>query len=424
MFHLSPTKLRVATNTASQLIGKFFSAGTTFLVTLLLARQFGAQGYGDFTKITTFVAFFFLLADFGLNAVYLQKNRDGNMWTSLLSLRLVGGAFLVFVAIAILAFVPQGQWQGYTSLVRLGIILFTPAILFQALVTTANAVFQQRLRYDLATVAIFVGSLVTIFLIWILTRIGVANILPAVAAILLGSAATALIGLWLVRPFVPSFHVSARAGSFRSLFLPALPLGLTLLFNLVYFRIDSVILTLSRSTAEVGLYGLAYKVFEVPLVIPTFFMNAVYPLLLAQQNEKSKMRKEKFMNILKTACITLFIGSLVMGAALWAGAPLLTLVKSDFLASIAPLRILSLGLPFFFLSSLTMWALIAVKKQGLLALIYGISMLVNILLNSIYIPVYGYMAAAWVTVTSEAVVLAMSVFVLLRVLSTDREHNE
>ena len=56
----------------------------------------------------------------------------------------------------------------------------------------------------------------------------------------------------------------------RSLFIASFPLGLTLLFNVVYFHIDSIILTFTRTSAEVGIYGLAYKIFELPLVLPTF----------------------------------------------------------------------------------------------------------------------------------------------------------
>ncbi|KKU85598.1 MAG: Polysaccharide biosynthesis protein [Candidatus Gottesmanbacteria bacterium GW2011_GWA2_47_9] len=90
------------------------------------------------------------------------------------------------------------------------------------------------------------------------------------------------------------------------------------------------------------------------------------------------------------------------------------MIKSDFSASIPALRVLSLGLPFFFLTSLTMWTLIALKKQWALAGIYGLSMVINIALNLWLIPVYGYMAAAWITVLSEGVVLLLSGIFLLK----------
>ncbi len=387
----------IAKNTISQLVGKVIGAGTAFVVSLVVARQFGAVGYGEFTKITTYVAFFFLIADFGLNAIYLQKFQEKSMWETLLGLRIIGGILLIFLSLGLLAFFPQGTSQGYTSFVRFGIMIFSPAILFQGLITSANAIFQKYLRYDLATIAIAAGSAVTLAVLFLpVTR----GSLGGVIAILAGSVGTALIGLWLTRTFIPTHRIVFQPSYLARLFLPTIPLGLTLLFNLVYFRADSVILTLTRSTTEVGIYGLAYKVFEVPLVVPTFFMNAVYPLLLK--------RTHNVPYILRQSFLVLSIGSVITAAALWLGAPLLSVIRSDFAASVDTLRVLSVGLPFFFLSAITMWALIARKKQGILAVIYACLMVFNIAVNMWLIPVYGYIAAAWTTVLSEALVFAIS----------------
>ena len=80
------------------------------------------------------------------------------------------------------------------------------------------------------------------------------------------------------------------------------------------------------------------------------------------------------------------------------------------------MRILTLGLPFFFLSSLVMWALIALGKQLVLAGIYGSLMITTILLDILVIPKFGATGAAWITVGSEALVLIASGLVLRRYL--------
>ncbi|HLB60886.1 MAG TPA: hypothetical protein VJL83_04760, partial [Patescibacteria group bacterium] len=61
--------LKIAGNTLVQLIGKFVTAGITFLITLVIARTYGVVGYGDFTKMTAYASLFYLLVDFGMNAV-------------------------------------------------------------------------------------------------------------------------------------------------------------------------------------------------------------------------------------------------------------------------------------------------------------------------------------------------------------------
>lgn len=402
-------RVRIVANTVSQLVGKLFGAGTTFFISLLLARQFGVEGYGDFIKITTYVAFFFLLADFGLNAIYLQKQNDVHAFGALLGTRIIGGILLIFLALAILAFLPLGVTQGYTTMVRFGIILFVPTIFFQALITTANAVFQKHLRYDIATFSIVIGSAISILVFFFLVRISSNAAVVGTISLLSGSITTTLVAFIGVKRLEHALTATLSPTHTTPLFLAAVPLGLTLLFTLIYGHIDSVILTLTRNTTEVGIYGLAYKVFEFLLVLPTFFMNTMYPLMLRTENKKQIIKKSFFFLLLVSCLLSLVT---------WFSAPLLEEIQSGFTASVPALRVLSLSLPFFFISALTLWALIALNKQILLVFIYGGVMVINITFNAWLIPVFGYMAAAWITVACEGIVLLVSGFFLLRYIRT------
>jgi len=160
---------------------------------------------------------------------------------------------------------------------------------------------------------------------------------------------------------------------------------------------------------EVGTYGLAYKFFEMALVIPTFFMNAALPaLILAKKTSDTK----KLQTQIKTSGITLFLLSIVVSVGGWIAAPLFSLIKPEFVSSIPPFKLLLIGLPIFYLSSLTMWVLVVEKKQTQMLIIYALSMVLNIIANAIFIPHYGYMAAAWVTILSEVFVLITSYMTL------------
>ena len=432
MPHLVPdeqsVRSSVAWNTSSQLLARGIGALTTFLITLVVARRFGAQGLGDFVKITTYLAFFYLIADFGVNAIYLQRTplpsktkepASDTAWEDLLVLRICLSGLLVVMAALSLFLLPHGSAQGYTDFVRMGIILFTPSIVFQAIITTANALFQKYLRYDMSTIALGIGSVVSVALIYFITRQSepVTGVLFAVLALLAGAAATAGTGLILTRKFHRIAHSSISFPRVRSLFFASAPLGITLIFNLIYFRVDSIILTLTRSTAEVGVYGLAYKVFELFLVFPTFFMNSVYPIMVRTVDRDQHADKQNFSHLVMRSAVVLGGLSLVATGIFWTAAPIVAWIRSDFAAGVGAARILALGLPFFFLSSLAMWILIAKKQQMLLVKIYGVSMIVNILLNVLCIPTYGYTAAAWITVISEAIVLVMSGVAAIKLLS-------
>lgn len=406
----------IAGNTISQLIGRVVSSVSVFLMSFIIAQRFGPEGYGDFVKITTYVGFFYLLADFGINAVYLQKANSAQspqgrdpVWQELFGLRILLSMVLLAAAFLLLDAFPVGFGQGYTPLVRTGIRLLIPVILFQAVTTTTNALFQRLLRYDRATVAQTVGSMVMV-----LVTIGLVFFVPAlgpllgVVSVFSGGVATSLVALLFVARTISDARPVFRRAALVRLFSEAAPLGLALVFNLIYFHADSVILTIYRSTKEVGIYGLAYKVFELPLVVPIFFMNAVYPMLLMSMKGPRRGDIPSTRAVLRTAFFVLLVSSILIAAALWVASPLLTLIRADFAESILPLRILLLGLPIFFVSALYMWFIIAARKQTILLLIHGVAMVGNIAANILVVPTKGYVASAWITVASEAFVLAMS----------------
>jgi O-antigen/teichoic acid export membrane protein len=393
----------VAKNTIAQLIGRGISALTTLVITILIARQFGAAGYGDFVKVTTYVAFFYLVADFGVNAIFLQQDMRA-YWHSLVTVRIIGSVMLILLSLVLLLLLPATAFGGYTPSVRFAILLFSPTILFQGLVTTANAVFQKKLRYGFATWAIFFGSIATILFVW-----NAPDLRTVIGAVAVGTFVTSILSFILASRLVGTVHYSLSLKKIKQLLLPSIPLGITLLFNLVYFRADSVVITLTRPTTEVGFYGLAYKVFEVILVFPVFFMNAVYPLMVGEHHDSLKY-------ILKKSVFFLSGFSLMSLAVVWFAAPYLVLIKSDFVGSIGVLRVLALGLPFFFITAATMWGLIALKRQKILAIIYGLSMAINIVGNILLVPSHGIMAAAWMTVVGEGIVLLLSSVVLFRTL--------
>lgn len=394
----------IADNTIIQLLARLLSTGSLFFISIFLARTLGAEGFGDFSKIITYVPFFYLLVDLGLNASFLRMNSEKELisWQELFGLRLLISLVAVLLCLLLLFILPRGQTQGYTSLVRVGIFLYSFSIVSHSIITSTNALFQKKQRFDLGAFSLILGSLVSIVGIFLAPT----SIITSVVILFLGTLSTALVSLLFARQFVvpiPSWNLS----HIKLLIRDAAPLSLTLFFNLLYFRIDSVILTLSRSTIEVGAYNLAFKIFEFPLVLPIFFMNSLYPLLLKELKTPQHFKK----TILQSALMLCFLGILAT-IIVWTCAPFLIIINPTFTNAVPLLRLLSLAFPVFFLSSLMMWTLIAKKRNRTLASIYGMAALINICSNFLFIPLYGPFAAAAITVIAETVVLFVGVLSL------------
>lgn len=189
------------------------------------------------------------------------------------------------------------------------------------------------------------------------------------------------------------------------------PVGLSLLFNLIYFRIDVFILSNFRPSFEVGLYGLAYQIFEASLALPIFFANSIYPFLV----EASKKSLSSLNLTIRYWLVILFLISILLIFFLISVSYLIELVDPRFAPSRPALIILSLGVPFFFLSAVLWNGLIAAGKQKTLLIIYASGAVFNIVVNYLSIPAYGYFAAAITTVVSEGLILFLLALTAFRV---------
>jgi O-antigen/teichoic acid export membrane protein len=426
-------RFKIAANTAVQLIGRGVSAVSSLIITILIARHFGVEAYGDFIKITTFVALFYLAADFGLNAITVKElgeeskesqqdfgepfgpeltaeglSRVAGTLRTLFSTRILLGMLLTWLAIAATVFLPFSPEtrEGFSKLVKLGIIIFAPTIFFQSIIRSSNAFFQHKLRYDKSAIAVSIGSVLSLALVAGIVIFKLKSIILVVAALVAASATTALVAYILFQRLsrLTTVFVFNIADSL-SLLKKSLPLGLTLLLNIAFFRLDIFLLAIFRSTTEVGLYGLAYKFFELPLIFSTFFMNAIYPVMA--NYELRITNYEKYKNIIKHSSVFLIISSLILTVVLWTLAPYITLIKSDFAGSVVLFRLLILWLPLFYLSSLFMWVEIAQERLWGLVRVYSAGLIANFALNILLIPKFGSTAAAYTTGATELFILAL-----------------
>src|SRR5258708_191277 len=157
-------RITIAKNTLYQILARIISSGTSFLIVISIARHFSIVSYGDFAKITAYVSLFYLITDFGFNAIFLQ-NKDNRMrFRDLLYPRIIF-AGLIVVGINLLAFLlPYNQLlnTGYSPLVRFGISIFSLSLFTEAILYTCLAVFQRELKYELFLFCEIVDSIVTL----------------------------------------------------------------------------------------------------------------------------------------------------------------------------------------------------------------------------------------------------------------------
>lgn len=395
--------VNLSKQTLYQVLGKIVTAGSSLLILGIIARGYGQSGVGSFGLSLTYLSLFYLVVDFGINAHFLktfqglEKSQQALEFRKLLGSRLVWSAVVAVGAVLVLPILPFNDTFFYSS-----ILFGFLAIICSGVVASANLIFQSYSRYDLSVTAISLGTIFSLILIYFFTKLGLA--VPfLVLGYFLGWLVMAVLAVFFVRFLVGSVSPIFDLGFTRNLVFGSWPIALTLALNVVYFRLDVFMLSSFRPISELGIYNVAYQVFQSSIVLATFIMNAYYPKMQASLRENIKI-------------LAILLGlSLVGLSAIYVLAPyiVLSLTGGGFPGSGSALRVLSLGLPAFFVSSLLMWLLIAKKYYKRMLVVYLLGLVFNFIANYMYIPQYGYIAASWTTVISEYIIVGLSLLAIL-----------
>src|SRR3989344_1477750 len=240
----------IAQNTFWQILGKIIGTFLGVITIGLLTRYLGQEGFGYYTTALAFMQFFGVLVDMGLYLVLLKEisanpEKENHIFNNILTLRIFsavlflgGGALLIFTF-------------PYPDIVKWSAVIVSVSFLFMSLVQILTAVFQKYLKMGLVALAEVVGRLG--FLIVILLFIFYQGNLPA---LMLGNVANTfiyLVILWfLIKKYV-KIQWSFDFGYWKLVIKKTWPIALGIAFNLVYFRADTIILSLYKPAADVGL---------------------------------------------------------------------------------------------------------------------------------------------------------------------------
>lgn len=415
---------KVASNTFFQLLGKAASVICTLIGTALITRRFTESGYGLFTLMTTFAAYFYLVVDFGINAIVIRQitkyqQKIAGYFRNLYTFRFLFSIVIFLLVALFLPFVPFKT--GDLTLIRLGVGLSMFMIISQSLYISANAIFQKLSRYDLSNVALTAGNVFGLILTLVFLIFG-KDLLWIVAATSVGTFLTAAISFYLVKPYVHSLIPSIELRVWKDFLVPSLPVGFGLVTMIIMAKADMFLLsTLTlpsllgyTNDQALGFYGLAYKVFENALVFPTFFINALYPLLL----EDHFSDRQRLKNTVKKSAFFLFSLGLIFAVVGILIAPWVVSILGGerFLPAILPMRILLITLPIFYPSALFVWLLVTLGREKYIPWIYALGSVFNIAGNLYFIPRFGFLASAVITGATELIVTLLTAFISLKTL--------
>jgi O-antigen/teichoic acid export membrane protein len=397
----------IARNTAFLFTSEVITKVLSFFLIVAMARILGDVVLGKYFFAVAYVGTFLIFSDFGVTTLMFRevaknKNLAQKYFSNVLTFRTLTSITVLLLAVT--AILVAGKSSDIALIVALVAAYFLLTEMIQPFRILFNA-YEKLEYYALTSITqIFILALFGVFVLFM--GFGLIEVLY----VFIGSYLFALlISLLILNKRFIKFRFDADFEFWRFMLKKSWPFWVTGLFMVIYYRIDTLMLTALKNYAVVGWYNAAFKIIEALNFIPFVLIGAIFPAL-------TKFNiKEKFLSVklYKKTFYYLFliILPIAIGATMLAERLIFFVYKEQFLNSALALQILIWAEVFFFASFLTGYLLNAIDKAKLFTFSAGTCLLVNVLLNAALIPRFRYFeGAAIATVATQAVNFSLLVY--------------
>ncbi|MBN8704664.1 MAG: flippase [Bacteroidetes bacterium] len=391
-----------------------------FYVILMLTSKMGAEGYGAWSSVYSFLSLFIVVADLGLNLVLVRDVSQSPGLFALYSRKLLRAKLFLSITFGCLA-IGTSYFMSWTVAEQNLVYLMTGF-----LVTGTWVEFLQHLLWSKDDQRI--ESVIKTG-----NRLLVAC--ASVIGILQNSMELALLYSIIANLLTVAFgwirvyqHKTVKLNqsekfvfSWREVWAKALPVSLTAFLVVLYLRVDVVMLKAFRGDlAEIGQYTAVMKIQDLIHTFSVIAMAALFPTLNRLWVKERRNLPDLISKLLKF--ILLFTTAVAAGGFLTANDLLPFIFGSQFPDAASFARILWWGLIPMGMNLVFLNLLLIAGKTKLNLVFTLISVAVNILINLLLIPSYGAVGAAWATLIAEWV-LWILLFVNLRSIVAFKYHS-
>ena len=382
--------------TLSAVVTKILS----LVLTIIIARYLGDIGFGQYSFVFALTAIFAVFIAFGMDILVIRevaKDKPKNIAFLINSAFLKSILSLVsWVVLAFLIIILKKEPE-----VNLGIVIIGFCLLPDSLVTSFKAIFSAYEKMEFNTlIEIFFRTVVVILsLLAIFLRL---NLIAIFSASLFANILSLFLITYVYSNKIGKIKIEIDYNLCRHIFKTSYAFALISFFVVVYLRIDTVMLSIIKGNAAVGRYSAANTLCDSLLFISTAICSAVFPVLSRLYKES----KESFENVYEMTFKFLLLLALPIaaGITILADKIILLVYRSGFSGSILALRILIWSTALIFLNSLLGFVLYSTNKQKIALVTTGIVVLLNIILNYLFIPKFSYIASSYIAVITQLLV--------------------
>lgn len=411
---------RIITNIGSLIIAELGSQIIGFLLVAIIARQLGVEAFGKYSLALAYATLFSIFIELGTSKILIRevarhKAESAPIVANILAIRIL--AIIPTLATMMLVMVIIGYTTKIYELTFLAGIHTSLSLLLMAL----RMWFQghEQMMYD-AFSRLFERSLATILgTIFLISGLGIYWVFYA---LLISVVLTLIIFFYIsVRHFGSLSVKSVSTPQMRVMVGQSLPLLLSGVLVTIYFRVDTLMISIFRDEAAVGFYNAAYNIILSLSLVSQIYNHAIFPTLVSQHTDNPTVFENNTKHGLRYLMMLGF--PMTAGVIVLADQFIRMLYGSDFNESGTLLQLLAVVLLLMMATSYFGNIFIIQNKQKLLTLIALFNAIFNVLLNLLLIPQIGARGAAIATVTTELFGLCIYAYIFYRIIHLNPWHS-
>ena len=442
---------KILENTFVQFGGKIVTAVLSIFVLKMISGYLGTAGYGDYTTVYQYLAFFGIAADFGIFTITVKEmskdtQKIPQILGNVLGLRTALALITMGLAVIVVFLIPSYS----DTLIPMGVLIATLATVFTLLNGTVSTVLQVHLKMQYTTIGLIIGKIASVGYIaavvyYLYTGKVNAGFEHLIWAGVLGNFVMLAITTYYAKRYS---RITYRFdfGYWKKIFITSLPYGVALVLNNIYFRLDVLLMTMilphtktladgttSCSGAicgdtEAGLYGVGMRFLEMMIIIPVYYMNSVLPVMtrfLEEESEKVKKIIQYSFDFLTATAMPIMVGGFILAV------PIIRLISDEeFVSGVVhaygsdiAVQMLMFAMFFSFINALFGFTLVVLSKQSQLMYINAACVLFNLVSNLIVIPYWGFRGAAATSILCELFILILTGMAVKRILHFRLEYT-
>ncbi|MFH1663492.1 MAG: flippase [archaeon] len=388
---------------AGNIVQRILSLG----MVIYIAQKLGVGDFGVYSFAFSFVLIFTVFGDLGIGVLISReiakdKSKAGELLGDAFVIKIFLSLVVLIVVFVLGTLLNFFYGTKYFSSMFFFILIAGCSLLFDSMAGLFRMIFFafQEMQYDF-----FVNVFYKIILVFL--TIGVLffgyGLKEVFFVAVFSSFFNFILSFFVVTRKFTKLKINFNFKKYKKLVMLSLPFSLMYLLTAIYGNIALITLLFFKGNVSVGYYAAAMRLVSVIGFVPATFMTVVFPVMAsfyAVSNKSLNTVVEKSSKYLLIIVLPIAFSTTLLSERI-IGLVYPTTGLNNFFPASTALTILIWLSVFNFLNMVFLNVLQSTVFEKRASFLFGISLIINIFLSLILIPIYDFIGAAFASVLSE-----------------------